>query len=94
MPGAGKKRAAAQKKAQSDQTGAVKKSEPAFDNVPGPSSPSAGGPVIPSFDGASDQKTQLLSAQPSDSPLFSGGRALELGASAWTYIDSVSVTIY
>ena len=91
MPGAGKKRAAAQKKAQSGQTGAAKKSEPASDNAPGPSAPSTERSAIPSFDGAGDPKTQQLSTQPSDSPLFSGGRALELGASAWTYLDSVSV---
>lgn len=91
MPGAGKKRAAAQKKAQSGQTGAAKKSEPASENAPGPLVPSTEDRAIPSYDGPGDEKTQRLSAQPSDSPLFSGGRALELGAGAWSFLDSVSV---
>ena len=91
MPGAGKKRAAAQKKEQSGQAGAADKPETASGNAPGPSSTPAVGPAVSSFDGANDPSRERLAAQPSDSPLFSGGRALELGASAWSYLDTVSV---
>ena len=93
MPGAGKKRATAQKKGQSGQAGAADKPGPVSGSAPGPSLPPAAEPVVSSFDGADDppKPQQRLTAQPADSPLFSGGRALELGASAWSYLDSVSV---
>ena len=93
MPGAGKKRAAAQKKGQSGQGSAGDKNAPS-ESTPGPSSSPAAAPAIPSFDGAGGEPSERLVAQPSDSPLFSGGRALELGASAWTYIDAVSACTY
>ena len=92
MPGAGKKRAAAQKKGQSGQGGAGNQVA-ASGSAPGPSSPPAGAPAIPPFDGARGGPPDRLTAQPSESPLFSGGRALELGASAWSYLDVVSTTL-
>ena len=94
MPGAGKKRAAAQKKGQSGQGSAGGEKSAPSESTPGPSSPPAAAPAIPSFDGAGGEPSERLMAQPSDSPLFSGGRALELGASAWTYIDAVSALLY
>ena len=86
MPGAGKKRAAAHKKDQSRQVGQAGRSGQAG---PAASEGETASQTPASFDGTADP-VERVPTKPSDSPLYSGGRALELGASAWTHIDPVS----